>query len=165
MLEIVAAAVKNTAWQETNGIIKEGSDNANNNDGIGFKGAFPSFFLLLAYSHLGGLNLEAIYIRGLFEVFRRTPGNEKVRILLHSYIDVQVKYYLYTRVIEALITRLFGPIFSTTPCSTSLRVRAGISTLRTGKDPSQLYLLLGVNLLHWTCWSRRLRRTDPCILG
>lgn len=46
MLDIVAAAVKNTAWQETDGIIKEGSDNASNSDGIGFKGAFPSFFLL-----------------------------------------------------------------------------------------------------------------------
>jgi len=68
MLEIVAAAVKNTAWQETNGIIKEGSDNTKNNDGIGFK---------------------AIYIRGLLEVFRRTPENEKLRILLQSYIDVQ----------------------------------------------------------------------------
>ncbi|KIM38391.1 hypothetical protein M413DRAFT_447860 [Hebeloma cylindrosporum] len=68
MLDIVAAAVKNTAWQETNGIIKEGSDNGSNNDGIGFK---------------------AIYIRGLLEVFRRTPENEKLRILLHSYIDVQ----------------------------------------------------------------------------
>jgi hypothetical protein len=52
MLEIVAAAVKNTAWQETNGIIKEGSDNTKNNDGIGFKGAFPSLSILLAYSHL-----------------------------------------------------------------------------------------------------------------
>ena len=93
MLEIVAAAVKNTAWQETNGIIKEGSDNASNNDGIGFKGV-PYLLPFFACSHLKGLIFLAIYIRGLFEVFRRTPENEKLRILLHSYIDVQVSYDL-----------------------------------------------------------------------
>ena len=38
MLNVTAAAVKNAAWQGTNGIITEGSDNSVNNDGIGFKG-------------------------------------------------------------------------------------------------------------------------------
>lgn len=166
MLEIVAAAVKNTAWQETNGIIKEGSDNTKNNDGSGFKGAFLSFSVLLAYSHLSGLLFEAIYIRGLFEVFRRTQENEKLRILLQSYIDVQVRYYLYARVkVEALITCLSGSIFSITLCLTSPRVRAEISILRIGKDPSRPPSLLGVNLLHWTCWSLPLRRIDRTFAG
>lgn len=38
MINTLAAAVKNTAWQGTDGIITEGSDNNTNNDGVGFKG-------------------------------------------------------------------------------------------------------------------------------
>ncbi|PPR05323.1 hypothetical protein CVT24_008042 [Panaeolus cyanescens] len=68
MINTLAAAVKNTAWQGTDGIITEGSDNSTNNDGIGFK---------------------AVFIRGLLEAFRRTPENTNLRILIHSYIDVQ----------------------------------------------------------------------------
>ena len=163
MLEIVAAAVKNTVWQETNGIIKEGSENAKNSDGVGFKGTSASFSVLLAHPHLSGLLFEAIYIRGLFEVFRRTPENEKLRILLQSYIDVQVIYYLYTGVkVEALI---FDSIFSITPSLTLPRVRREISTLGIGKDPSRPTSLLGVNLLRWTCWSLPLRQIDRSFSG
>ncbi|KAF8160009.1 endo-1,6-alpha-mannosidase [Crassisporium funariophilum] len=68
MTNIIAAAVKNRSWQGANGIITEGSNNASNNDGIGFK---------------------AVFIRGLLEAFRRTPENTNLRILIHSYIDVQ----------------------------------------------------------------------------
>ncbi|KAF8961945.1 hypothetical protein BDZ97DRAFT_1905388 [Flammula alnicola] len=68
MLSIIAAAVKNTSWQGSNGIITEGSDNTQNNDGIGFK---------------------AIFIRGLREAFRRIPENAQLRTLIRAYIDVQ----------------------------------------------------------------------------
>ena len=44
MLSVIASAVENTAWQGSNGIITEGSDNSQNNDGIGFKGAYVTCF-------------------------------------------------------------------------------------------------------------------------
>ncbi|KAF8799206.1 endo-1,6-alpha-mannosidase [Phlegmacium glaucopus] len=67
-VNIVAAAVKSSAWQGTDGIITEGSSPSKNNDGVGFK---------------------AIFIRGLLEVFSRNPSNVELGILLRSYIDVQ----------------------------------------------------------------------------
>ncbi|TFK39568.1 endo-1,6-alpha-mannosidase [Crucibulum laeve] len=68
MLNIVAAAVKSTAWQGSDGIITEGASTTSNNDSVGFK---------------------AIFIRGLYEAFARNPSNTNLRTLLHSYIDVQ----------------------------------------------------------------------------
>ncbi|PPQ91191.1 hypothetical protein CVT25_001207 [Psilocybe cyanescens] len=68
MLTTVAAAVKNAPWQGSNGIITEGASTDSNNDSVGFK---------------------AIFIRGLREAFRRTPQNNSLRILIHSYVDVQ----------------------------------------------------------------------------
>ncbi|KAF8159936.1 endo-1,6-alpha-mannosidase [Crassisporium funariophilum] len=68
MVNILAAAVKSSAWQGSDGIITEGSSPSANNDGVGFK---------------------AIFIRGLFEAFSRNPSNTNLRILIHSYIDVQ----------------------------------------------------------------------------
>uniref|UniRef100_A0A8H8CE62 Endo-1,6-alpha-mannosidase n=1 Tax=Psilocybe cubensis TaxID=181762 RepID=A0A8H8CE62_PSICU len=65
MLTTAAAAIKNAPWQGSNGIIIEGADTDSNNDGVGFKGT------------------------GLLEVFRRTPQNSALRILIHSYVDVQ----------------------------------------------------------------------------
>ena len=38
MIGILAAAVKSTTWQGSDGIITEGSDNSKNDDGVGFKG-------------------------------------------------------------------------------------------------------------------------------
>jgi hypothetical protein len=38
MVNVLAAAVKSTVWQGADGIITEGSDTTNNNDGVGFKG-------------------------------------------------------------------------------------------------------------------------------
>ncbi|PPQ72766.1 hypothetical protein CVT26_003148 [Gymnopilus dilepis] len=67
MLNVTAAAVKNTAWQGTNGIITEGSDNNANNDGIGFK---------------------AIFIRGLLQAYRKS-SNQALLTLLRDYTDVQ----------------------------------------------------------------------------
>ncbi|KAJ3575570.1 hypothetical protein NP233_g1008 [Leucocoprinus birnbaumii] len=68
MVNIAAAAMKNAPWQGSDGIITEGSDTTANNDGVGFK---------------------AIFIRGLCEVFARNPSNTDLRILIHSYTDVQ----------------------------------------------------------------------------
>ncbi|KAF8889506.1 glycoside hydrolase [Gymnopilus junonius] len=67
MLTVVAAAVKNTAWQGSNGIITERSDNSSNNDGIGFK---------------------AVFIRGLLQAYMRTQ-NQNLSTLIRSYTDVQ----------------------------------------------------------------------------
>ncbi|KDR70931.1 hypothetical protein GALMADRAFT_1346548 [Galerina marginata CBS 339.88] len=68
MLSVIAASVKNSAWQESNGIINQGSDSTSHTDIVGFK---------------------AIFVRGLFEASRRSPGNEKLINLIHSYVDVQ----------------------------------------------------------------------------
>ncbi|KAF9461512.1 endo-1,6-alpha-mannosidase [Collybia nuda] len=68
MVNIVATAVKFSAWQGSDGIITEGVSTSSNNDGVGFK---------------------AIFIRGLYEAFARNPSNTNLRILIHSYIDVQ----------------------------------------------------------------------------
>jgi len=69
MVDVVASAVKSSAWQGIDGIITEGSSPLKNNDGVGFK---------------------AIFIRGLLEVFSRNRSNTKLSDLLRSYIDVQV---------------------------------------------------------------------------
>ncbi|KAF8604641.1 endo-1,6-alpha-mannosidase [Ceratobasidium sp. AG-I] len=70
MTETVAAAVKSTKWQGSDGIITEGQDGDlnTNNDGRIFK---------------------AVFIRGLHEVFQRSVSNNDLRILIHSYVDVQ----------------------------------------------------------------------------
>ncbi|KAF9526516.1 endo-1,6-alpha-mannosidase [Crepidotus variabilis] len=67
MLNIVAAAVKSSLWQGSDGIISEGASPNSNNDGVGFK---------------------AVFIRGLLEAFSRS-SNSDLRILIHSYVDVQ----------------------------------------------------------------------------
>lgn len=38
MVTTIAAAVKSTDWQGSDGIITEGADTTENNDGVGFKG-------------------------------------------------------------------------------------------------------------------------------
>jgi hypothetical protein len=40
MINVLAAAVKSTAWQGADGIITEGSSTSSNNDGVGFKGTY-----------------------------------------------------------------------------------------------------------------------------
>ncbi|KAF9564880.1 hypothetical protein CPC08DRAFT_218746 [Agrocybe pediades] len=67
MLNVIASAVKNTAWQGANGIITEGATTTNN-DSAGFK---------------------AVFVRGLLQAFRRRADNTPLRILIHSYVDVQ----------------------------------------------------------------------------
>ncbi|KAJ8509497.1 hypothetical protein ONZ45_g8340 [Pleurotus djamor] len=67
MSNVLVAATKNAPWQGSDGIITEGSSPGSNNDGVGFK---------------------AIFIRGLHEAFERSSNND-LRILVHSYIDVQ----------------------------------------------------------------------------
>ncbi|PSR80372.1 hypothetical protein PHLCEN_2v6757 [Hermanssonia centrifuga] len=68
MLDIVAAAVKSSAWEGTDGIITEGASPSSNNDDVGFK---------------------AIFIRGLHEAFTRSASNTNLQGLIRSYIDVQ----------------------------------------------------------------------------
>jgi hypothetical protein len=88
MVTIVAAAVKNAPWQGSDGIITEGVSLTSNNDGVGFKGMKSPIY------HGDTVYLSilptAIFIRGLAEVFARNPSNNALRILLHSYTDVQV---------------------------------------------------------------------------
>ncbi|KAF8074664.1 endo-1,6-alpha-mannosidase [Lyophyllum atratum] len=67
-VNIAAAAMKSAPWQGSDGIVTEGVSTTSNNDGVGFK---------------------AIYIRGLCEAFARNPSNSDLRILIHSYADVQ----------------------------------------------------------------------------
>lgn len=92
MVTTVAAAVKNAPWQGSDGIITEGSSTTSNNDGVGFKGEKLSFSLCRHYIY-AVFNLTAIFIRGLAEAFARNPSNTDLRILLHSYVDVQVRAF------------------------------------------------------------------------
>ncbi|KAG6867344.1 hypothetical protein C0993_004152 [Termitomyces sp. T159_Od127] len=68
MVDIVAAAVKSSAWQGSDGIITEGVSTTSDNDGVGFK---------------------AVFIRGLNEAYARNPSNLNLRTLIQSYINVQ----------------------------------------------------------------------------
>ncbi|KAK0238387.1 endo-1,6-alpha-mannosidase [Armillaria nabsnona] len=68
LVNVVASAVKSSAWQGSDGIITEGASPSSNNDGVGFK---------------------AIFIRGLLEAWNRNPLYDGLRILIHSYVDVQ----------------------------------------------------------------------------
>ncbi|SJL17772.1 uncharacterized protein ARMOST_21334 [Armillaria ostoyae] len=68
LVNVVASAVKSSAWQGSDGIITEGASPSSNNDGVGFK---------------------AIFIRGLLEAWNRNPLYDDLRILIHSYVDVQ----------------------------------------------------------------------------
>ncbi|KAJ7230371.1 endo-1,6-alpha-mannosidase [Mycena pura] len=68
MVNILNSAVKTNVWEGSDGIITEGSSPTVNNDDVGFK---------------------AILIRGLHEAWTRNPNNSPLRILIHSYGDVQ----------------------------------------------------------------------------
>ncbi|KAK0457383.1 endo-1,6-alpha-mannosidase [Desarmillaria tabescens] len=68
LVNTVASAVKSSAWEGSDGIITEGASPSSNNDGVGFK---------------------AIFIRGLLEAWNRNPLYDDLRILIHSYVDVQ----------------------------------------------------------------------------
>ncbi|KAF4570070.1 hypothetical protein EYR40_009056 [Pleurotus pulmonarius] len=67
MGNVLIASTKGAPWQGSNGVITEGSSPNSNNDGVGFK---------------------SVLIRGLHEAFERSPNNA-LRILVHSYVDVQ----------------------------------------------------------------------------
>ncbi|KAG7448744.1 endo-1,6-alpha-mannosidase [Guyanagaster necrorhizus] len=68
MVNVLASAVKSSAWEGADGIITEGASLTSNNDGVGFK---------------------AIFIRGLLEAWNRNPLYDDLRVLIHSYVDVQ----------------------------------------------------------------------------
>ena len=70
------AAMKSSAWAGSNGVVTEGASPSSNNDGVGFK---------------------AIFVRGLDEAYNRVAAradNEALRILLHSYVCVQLNALL-----------------------------------------------------------------------
>ncbi|KAG9223675.1 hypothetical protein CCMSSC00406_0004984 [Pleurotus cornucopiae] len=67
MANVLIASTKGAPWQGSNGVITEGSSPNSNNDGVGFK---------------------SVLIRGLHEAFERSSNND-LRILVHSYVDVQ----------------------------------------------------------------------------
>ncbi|KAF9499350.1 endo-1,6-alpha-mannosidase [Pleurotus eryngii] len=67
MANVLIASTKGAPWQGSNGVITEGSSPNSNNDGVSFK---------------------SVLIRGLHEAFERSSNND-LRILVHSYVDVQ----------------------------------------------------------------------------
>ena len=85
MLNVLSAAVKNTAWQGANGIITEGASTSADNDGVGFKGIDFAYWLPLEIIHV----FAAIFIRGLLQTFRKTT-NTSAKTLIRAYTDVQV---------------------------------------------------------------------------
>lgn len=100
---LLATSVKSTAWQGSDGIITEGSSTGSNNDGVGFKG-MSGHKKTLSPNYCSGipdtffffpLCAIAIFIRGLVEAFQRNPSNTNLRILVHSYVDVQVLPFFF----------------------------------------------------------------------
>jgi hypothetical protein len=46
LLDVVSATTKTTAWEGSDGIITEGADTTEDNDGVGFKGVFHAVVAL-----------------------------------------------------------------------------------------------------------------------
>ena len=70
------AAMKSSAWEGSNGVISEGASPDSDNDGVGFK---------------------AVFVRALDEAYVRVAAradNEAFRVLLHSYVCVQLNALL-----------------------------------------------------------------------
>ncbi|KAL1745407.1 glycoside hydrolase family 76 protein [Schizophyllum fasciatum] len=68
-VNVANAAMKTNAWHRDDGVIKEGAYPNENNDAVGFK---------------------SVLVRALDEAYNRRKGdNEKLRILIHSYVCVQ----------------------------------------------------------------------------
>ncbi|EPS95139.1 hypothetical protein FOMPIDRAFT_1025928 [Fomitopsis schrenkii] len=68
LTNVVAAGLKNSPWQGSDGIITEAAGDTSNNDNAGFK---------------------AVLVRGLNEAFVRNLDDWDLQVLIHSYIDVQ----------------------------------------------------------------------------
>jgi hypothetical protein len=62
--------MKNAPWQGSNGVITEGASPSSNDDGIYFK---------------------SVWVRALNELFRANNDQSALAILIHSYLDVQVR--------------------------------------------------------------------------
>lgn len=90
------------------------------------------------------LSPSAIFIRGLYEAFSRNPRNPKLRVLLRSYVDVQVR-------IDTLYIFGYRPNHrsSTTLFSTLRRLSQPIPRVGTGLHRR---LLLGDSLRRWMSW-------------
>ena len=87
---------------------------------------------------------SAIFIRGLHEAFSRNPQNAKLRVLLRSYVDVQVR-------IDTLYSFDYRPNrrSSTTLFSTLRLLSQPILRVGTGL---QRRLPLGDSLRRWMSW-------------
>ncbi|KIJ61602.1 glycoside hydrolase family 76 protein [Hydnomerulius pinastri MD-312] len=98
MLNMVSASTRTTAWQGSNGVITEGADTTENNDGVGFK---------------------SVLIRGLDEVWVRNSGNGALRTLIQSYTDVQLNALLDLASTNSSGTAWYSPAWAG-PAPTSL---------------------------------------------
>jgi hypothetical protein len=58
LLDVVSAATKTTAWEGSDGIITEGTDSTEDNDGVGFKGVFHA---VVALSQLTRWSFSQLY--------------------------------------------------------------------------------------------------------
>ena len=87
---------------------------------------------------------SAIFIRGLYEAFSRNPRNAKLRVLLRSYVDVQVR-------IDTLYIFGYRPNYrsSTTLLSTLRLLSQPILRVGTGLHRR---LPLGDSLRRWMSW-------------
>lgn len=97
---------------------------------------------------------SAIFIRGLYEAFSRNPRNVNLRVLLRSYVDVQVR-------IETLSIFGYRPNHrsSTTPFSILQRINQPIPRVGTGlhrRSP------LGDSWRRWTSWVVQFGLTVRC---
>ena len=90
------------------------------------------------------LSPSATFIRGLYEAFSRNPRNAKLRVLLRSYVDVQVR-------IDTLYIFGYRPNHrsSTTLFSTLRRRSQPIPRVGTGLHRP---LPLGDSLRRWMSW-------------
>jgi hypothetical protein len=89
MVRVVASSVNETQWQGSDGIITEGADNSQNNDGVGFKGAYTFVSCWLDTN----TSFAAVFIRSLFEAYMRNAEYTNLRTLIRSYINVQVSRF------------------------------------------------------------------------
>lgn len=101
MVNIAAVAMKNPPWQGSNGVITEGASPDSNNDGVGFKGTLHLSIIRTLLIRFPSL---AVFIRGLLEAYVRNASNNDFRILIHSYVDVQVRFCSLLFITLSLIT-------------------------------------------------------------
>jgi hypothetical protein len=82
MINILAKAVKSSAWQGSDGIITEGSSPSSNNDSVGFKGAFAYTAVLFHLLIVDQLSSFEVYMKLSTGIHRITiSGSLSIAIL------------------------------------------------------------------------------------